>query len=398
MPRSYGITNAAPYASAPAVGAAGDTYFNTTGKILSVSDGTSWIATTGAVSYDGFTRYGGTGGAQDTTGVLNAGNTDIPLPIVGESQGVTYTANGTNTRFTIPASGVYDITAHVATNVTPWPTNAGTSGFPWVGIAINGLVLARQHGQGGVPYESIVVSEQRYLSAGDQVGIVVFAYAPSQYRILNPAGANDGRQPHLSVWRAGAGPPGPVGTGVTLLTTAQRNALSGGNLYRGLTIFNTDTGGIEVYYGATTGWRPPWNTSWGVQGTPVARTTAQTGISAEVDLTGMTVTWTALAGRYYTANASLRMTSSTVSTIGGLYLADSANTHIDEESYAIAAANATTQYMIQAGGLTGLAGSITYKLRAASLGGGTIDTLPAAVRPARFWVEDIGPNGNAPAS
>jgi hypothetical protein len=42
--RAYGITNAAPYASAPAVGAAGDTYWNTTTKISYVSDGTAWIA------------------------------------------------------------------------------------------------------------------------------------------------------------------------------------------------------------------------------------------------------------------------------------------------------------------------------------------------------------------
>jgi hypothetical protein len=42
--RAYGNTNAAPYASAPAVGLAGDTYWNTTTKILYVSDGTAWIA------------------------------------------------------------------------------------------------------------------------------------------------------------------------------------------------------------------------------------------------------------------------------------------------------------------------------------------------------------------
>jgi hypothetical protein len=43
MPRSYGTTNAAPYAAAPAVGAAGDTYFNTTSKAMFMSDGASWI-------------------------------------------------------------------------------------------------------------------------------------------------------------------------------------------------------------------------------------------------------------------------------------------------------------------------------------------------------------------
>jgi hypothetical protein len=47
--RAYGQTNAAPYASAPAVGAAGDTYWNTTSKILYVSDGTAWVAPSAAV-------------------------------------------------------------------------------------------------------------------------------------------------------------------------------------------------------------------------------------------------------------------------------------------------------------------------------------------------------------
>jgi hypothetical protein len=42
--RAYGNTNAAPYASAPAAGLAGDTYWNTTTKTLYVSDGTAWIA------------------------------------------------------------------------------------------------------------------------------------------------------------------------------------------------------------------------------------------------------------------------------------------------------------------------------------------------------------------
>lgn len=46
--RSYGNTNAAPYASAPPVGAIGDTYWNTTQKVLYVSDGASWIAGAGA--------------------------------------------------------------------------------------------------------------------------------------------------------------------------------------------------------------------------------------------------------------------------------------------------------------------------------------------------------------
>jgi hypothetical protein len=45
MPRSYGTTNATAYAAAPAVGPAGDTYWNTTSNSLFVSDGTAWTGT-----------------------------------------------------------------------------------------------------------------------------------------------------------------------------------------------------------------------------------------------------------------------------------------------------------------------------------------------------------------
>jgi hypothetical protein len=41
--RDFGTTNALPYASAPAVGLAGDTYWNTTEQTLYVSNGTAWV-------------------------------------------------------------------------------------------------------------------------------------------------------------------------------------------------------------------------------------------------------------------------------------------------------------------------------------------------------------------
>lgn len=43
MPRTYGITNAAPWASAPGSPATGDTYFNTTDKSHYVYDGSVWV-------------------------------------------------------------------------------------------------------------------------------------------------------------------------------------------------------------------------------------------------------------------------------------------------------------------------------------------------------------------
>jgi hypothetical protein len=48
VPRSYGTTNVAPYASAPTVGAVGDEYYNTASKVLYLSDGTAWNPVSGA--------------------------------------------------------------------------------------------------------------------------------------------------------------------------------------------------------------------------------------------------------------------------------------------------------------------------------------------------------------
>src|SRR3954451_20973147 len=51
MPRQYGVTNNAPWSAAPAVGPAGDTYFNTANKNLYISDGTTWLPVSGGGYY-----------------------------------------------------------------------------------------------------------------------------------------------------------------------------------------------------------------------------------------------------------------------------------------------------------------------------------------------------------
>jgi len=68
MPRSFGITNFQRYASAPAVGVAGDTYYNTTSGIAYVSTGSAWVA------------IGSGGGGSAEVNVSTAG----PSPRVGE--------------------------------------------------------------------------------------------------------------------------------------------------------------------------------------------------------------------------------------------------------------------------------------------------------------------------
>lgn len=224
MPRAYGTTNAAPYAAAPAVGASGDTYFNTTSKLMYLSDGTQWIAIQSGGSgatFDGFTRtHASATGATDTTmAIPGATYTDIPLALAIDALGSTYTPNGTNTRFAVPADGVYDLSAHISAAAAGWPAASGL----WWAITVNGLVLERTYTNGGQAYESSVIALQRYLRAGDLVAIMVYSGTATTIRVLGASGAygatSDARQPYLSVWRAGTGPTGPTGPAGGLLGT-----------------------------------------------------------------------------------------------------------------------------------------------------------------------------------
>jgi len=76
--RSAGVTNVAPWAAAPAVGPAGDTYFDTGIKTLYVSDGTQWLAVgmAGAgVTAWWFGTVGGTAATANVTVALTPATT-----------------------------------------------------------------------------------------------------------------------------------------------------------------------------------------------------------------------------------------------------------------------------------------------------------------------------------
>lgn len=90
--------------------------------------------------------------------------------------------------------------------------------------------------------------------------------------------------------------------GIALLTYAQINALSGGALWAGRRVYQTDTGtnrpvsGEYVYNGVN--WRLPWNMPWGeiAVATHGADTT---GYTTYANITGLSVTFTAVANRVY---------------------------------------------------------------------------------------------------
>lgn len=94
------------------------------------------------------------------------------------------------------------------------------------------------------------------------------------------------------IWSGSAWTIVPLGT--IICTAATRPATP----YVGQKIHETDTGNDLVYQGATTGWTPEWNTAWGSINESVS-VTDQNNFVGPVNLSGLTVSWTAIATRRY---------------------------------------------------------------------------------------------------
>jgi hypothetical protein len=128
------------------------------------------------------------------------------------------------------------------------------------------------------------------------------------------------------------------------------------------------------------------NLPWGVVGYAV-KTTDQT-VTTEADVSGLTVTWTAVAGRVYKFSATLNVFS-TAGSDTAVYLND--NSSNVKESLGTIAANAqqTRTFIWYVTGIT--AGSKTYKLKAAGSNATIVygSSIRASIA-SQFIVEDMG--------
>lgn len=116
----------------------------------------------------------------------------------------------------------------------------------------------------------------------------------------------------------------------------------------------------------------------------------QTGITTVVDLTGLTVTFTAAAGRRYRISMSCKVLSTVVGDAVKVAITDSGGTEI-QNAEIINQSGATGQSMGCAVVLVPGAGSVTYKLRATRTSGtGSVSVLAGATSPAFILAEDIG--------
>lgn len=162
------------------------------------------------------------------------------------------------------------------------------------------------------------------------------------------------------------------------------------NPFQGQTIYETDTGSFLVYYGATTGWKLPWNQPWG----HIVTTTSQSNTISGGYLTGVNTTFTAISNRRYkiTGHCTLEVVSGRVilslssTTSGALFrfgdLTGASYVH-SEGSYVGTLA----------------AGSHTIQIQVVIVSGTTNGLADSTTNLHRIVVEDIGPaTSTAPTS
>lgn len=116
--------------------------------------------------------------------------------------------------------------------------------------------------------------------------------------------------------------------------------------------------------------------------------------TTDVDVTGLTVTFTAKAGRLYRVVGWLRAGGSTTALGSAVVkLTDGANTQLQQDRFGIIADNATRFTFNIVHYVNPVAGSVTYKLRASEASGSSRNwqIIAAADNPAWLAVEDVGP-------
>jgi hypothetical protein len=157
--------------------------------------------------------------------------------------------------------------------------------------------------------------------------------------------------------------------------------------YEGQVIYETDTDKILAWTGSA--WYAPWNMAWGSLGGAYRLSGNVTATTTTGDITGMSVTFTAVAGRRYKATWTATGEKQISTGWTGVYLANSANT-IFTSVYSTASAGG----YVNLSGTTFFdnipAGSYTMKLRVQCVSDTTL-ILASGQNPCILLVEDVGP-------
>lgn len=134
-----------------------------------------------------------------------------------------------------------------------------------------------------------------------------------------------------------------------------------------------------------------WNSAWGVVAEATV-TATQTGITAQVDVTGLTVTFTPVVGRRYVYRIKVEVGTDTVGDVPVMAVTDAANTQIDRHTGRLSGTASETWSWATLPETFSSTTSVTRKVRLGrAIGSGTLQTVAGTNIPARFFVEDVGP-------
>ena len=210
----------------------------------------------------------------------------------------------------------------------------------------------------------------------------------NRLRFFEQGGTARGAFIDISTMQAG------VGTNLasyTYLTTAQRTALTP---VKGQTVYDTDLGSLLIYYGATTGWRPPWNQPWGTL-LLATDTTNRTYSTSPSVMTGFTGSVATVINRKYRTTITLRAYNAGAAGFFTLQPRVAGTTQNNFTGYTIS--TSFDQSFTFSDVYTETATSTrTFDIRA-SAASGTLSVTSANGR-AVFTVEDIGPVTSTPPS
>lgn len=170
--------------------------------------------------------------------------------------------------------------------------------------------------------------------------------------------------------------------------------------YEGQIVYEKDTDKVLVWNG--TAWYPNWNLPWGIVdatagGTSgkgyVARTSGDISLTtSNADMTGLTITFTAITGRLYRISFSSYVANSGIGSQTILMQINTgSNTPIQSNLQEVPPAKQApcTMFVI----VSGLTGSNTYKIRgrATTYSGALLAASTGNEATATFSIEDIGP-------
>lgn len=196
----------------------------------------------------------------------------------------------------------------------------------------------------------------------------------------------------------------PFGLKPGICTSSTRPA----SPYVGQAIYETDTDRLLFYYGATSGWRPPWNQAWGTVpataggeggwGKVSSGTNQGSIVGTLVDLTNFTISFDALLNRLY----MVQWFGAFTTTVAG----DAVNVVLEVggvgtfQSTIVAMPAASTNYGASIGYIGNASpGSTLWKIRAQRItGSGTLTMSASASKLSTMAIIDMGPYGSAPSS